>query len=99
MEKYNKTELQELAKGANSVEIYRFRHGSRNIKDGRISETRYNSVDELPYNLKGEIHCQALLMNADEYDRTIGTNFCVNTHDYLTDGERDNYSVLVIVMY
>ena len=99
MEKYNKTELQELAKGASSVEIYRFRPGSRKIKDGRISETRYNNVDELPYDLQGEIHCQALLMDADEYDRTIGTNFCVSTHDYLTDVERQKYYVLVIVLY
>ena len=98
MEKYNKTELQELAKGASSVEMYQFRPGSRKI-NGRIAETKYNNVDELPYDLQGEIHCQAISMDADEYDRTIGTNFCVDTHDYLTDVERQKYSVLVIVLY
>lgn len=99
MDKISKTELLELSKDVTETEIYRFKFNPGRIHtDNLESAYEYYTIEDLPFDENEEIECYVEIMDADEYDHTVLANSCIYTSDYLTDDEREVYSVLLIIL-
>jgi len=78
--KYSKNELLAMAKRANGeVEIYQFRDRSRRIHTDFVKcvwfdDEYVENIEELAFDENGDIECEAILMDEEDYMGTIAAD-------------------------
>ena len=97
--KYNKQELIERAKDATFVETYEYVGKNHSIHTDTVkyignSSFDNSEIDALPFDENGEVDADVMLMDREDYERTILAN-CSSTWD---DMYADDDKVLVIVI-
>ena len=90
-------EVQELAKQAAEVQIFRFTQLDRYIRKIHTDNTACMdmNVDDLPEEFKGDVQ----LMDEEEYDNTLLANSCTSADFEDWYGDKDAKVLVVVLSY
>jgi len=93
---YTKSQIIEKTKSANYVEIYRLWDRSHGIySDYLESDVDIETIDDLPYNIKGEVDVDIEIMDKEDYSNSVIANSSVTWEDF---GWEDDEKVAVIIL-
>ena len=93
---YTKKEIIEKTKSANYVEIYLLRDTSHRIhSDNIVSDVDFETIEDLPYNIKGQVDVDIEIMDKEDYSNSVIANTSVTWEDF---GWEDYEKVAVIIL-
>lgn len=97
--KYNKQQLIERAKEASFVETYEYVGKNHRIHTDTVKYIGNSSfddseIDALSFDENGEVNADVMLMDREDYERTILANCSSRWDDMYADGDK----ILVIVV-
>lgn len=93
---YTKSQITEKTKSANYVEIYTKKNAQGEIHtDNLDSSAELVTIDDLPYNINGEVDADIEIMDKEDYSHSVLANSSVSWEDF---GWEDNDKVAIIIL-
>ena len=89
----NKQQIKDALKDAKEIEVYKYTDSAHRIHTDFIESVEMDA-DALPYDDNGEIDADVILMDEEEYSRTILANSCVSTKDFWEGDDKIGIIVL-----
>lgn len=93
---YTKSQIIEKTNSANYVEIYTKKNAQGEIHtDNLDSSVELDTIDNLPYNVKGEVDVDIEIMDKEDYSHSVLANSSASWEDF---GWEDDEKVAVIIL-